>query len=277
MVRSAILTSGGGFNILIGASRLGMPVAYAGRVGDGPMGTQIISDLSAASIPLLLPRVSGEDSGFDVGLVEADAERTFVTSPGTESRLRLDDLRALELRAGDAVYVSGYDLCYPISGAALGDWLPALDAGVLLILDPGPLVAEIPAQRLERVLARTDIVSLNAREARILTGAEDLADAAGRLVPRLASGGWVVARSGAQGSWLASAAYPARHIPARPVQAVDTTGAGDAHVAALLARLAVGDDMHTAVHVANVAASIAVTRSGPATGPTIQELEAALL
>ena len=65
-------------------------------------------------------------------------------------------------------------------------------------------------------------------------------------------------------------------MPARPTQALDTTGAGDAHVAALLARLAAGDDMRTAAQVANVAASIAVERSGPATGPTVQELGEAL-
>jgi len=64
-------------------------------------------------------------------------------------------------------------------------------------------------------------------------------------------------------------------VPARPARALDTTGAGDAHVATLLARLAAGDDMSAAARVANIAASIAVERSGPATGPTARELEEA--
>ena len=53
-------------------------------------------------------------------------------------------------------------------------------------------------------------------------------------------------------------------------------GAGDAHVAALLARLSLGDDPARAAWVANVAASLAVERAGPATGPTANELGAAL-
>ncbi len=277
IARQALLTSGGGFNVLVGAARLGMAVAYAGRVGDGPMGTQIMTDLAAAGIPLVLPRSTGEDSGFDIGLVEPDAERTFVTAPGVEARLSLADLNAIPLLPDDAIYVSGYDLCYPISGAALEEWLPKLGSQYILVIDPGPLVAEIPRVRFEQVLRRTDIVSLNAREICLVTGTTNLPDAAKRLVPRLAPDGWVVARAGAQGCWIASETQHPLHLPARPTRAVDTTGAGDAHIAAILARLATGEDMRTATQVANVAASISIERSGPATGPTAQELEEALL
>jgi len=276
VARRALLTSGGGFNVLVAAARLGMPVAYAGLVGDGPMGTRVMTDLAAAGISLVLPRAAGEDTGFDVGLVESDAERTFVTAPGVESRLHQADLNAVPVLPGDAIYVSGYDLYYPISGAALEEWLPRLGSQNLLVIDPGPLVAEIPGERRERVLGRTDLVSLNAREARLLTGATNLPGAASRLVPRLAPGGWVVARAGAQGCWVASESQPPWHVPARPARALDTTGAGDAHVATLLTRLAAGDDMRTAARVANIAASIAVERNGPATGPTTRELEEAL-
>jgi len=276
IARRALLTSGGGFNVLVAAARLGMPVAYAGLVGDGPMGTRVMTDLAAAGIPLVLPRAAGEDTGFDVGLVESDAERTFVTAPGVESRLHQADLNAVPVLPGDAIYVSGYDLYYPISGAALEEWLPRLGSQNLLVIDPGPLVAEIPGERRERVLSRTDLVSLNAREVGLLTGATNLPGAASRLVPRLAPGGWVVARAGAQGCWVASESQPPWHVPARPARALDTTGAGDAHVATLLTRLAAGDDMRTAARVANIAASIAVERNGPATGPTTRELEEAL-
>jgi sugar/nucleoside kinase (ribokinase family) len=273
IARQAIFTSGGGFNVLVGAARLGMPVAFAGHVGDGPMGSQVMVDLKTAGIPLVLPRASGEDTGFDIGLVEPDAERTFVTSPGTESRLSISDLNAIPLLPGDAIYVSGYDLCYPVSGASLGTWLHTLSTDYLLVIDPGPLVAEIPPERLARALARCDILSLNAREIALLTGIANIAEAAKKLVPRLAPGGYVVARTGVQGCWIASDTITPTHLPARPIQAVDTTGAGDAHVAALLTRLSKGNDMLLAARVANIAASLAVEKIGPATGPTSQELD----
>jgi sugar/nucleoside kinase (ribokinase family) len=277
IARRALLTSGGGFNVLVGAARLALPVCYAGRVGDGPLGTQVMNDLRAAGIPLVLPQVRGADTGFDIGLVEADAERTFVTAPGTEAQLSPGDLRAIPLQPGDAIYVSGYDLGYPVSGVALAAWLPTLSADHLLVIDPGPLVAEIPPERLALILARTNILSLNTREIHLLTGASTIPEATKLLARRLAPGGFVVARVGEQGCWIASEAQAPLHIPGRPAQVADTTGAGDAHVAALLARLAAGDDLRTAAYAANVAASLASERLGPATGPTVEELQAALM
>ena len=259
-------------NVLVGAARLGLPVAYAGRVGDGAMGKQVLGDLVSLHIPLLLPQVHGEDTGFDIGLVEPSAERTFVTSPGTESRLSTGDLAAIPLIAADAVYLSGYELCYPVSGAALEHWLPMLDPDVWLVLDPGPLAAEIPPERLSGVLARTTIFTTNAREAYLLTGREDAAEAAVELKSRIAPEGWVIVRVGAQGCWVVGSSRIPQHILGRPTQAVDTTGAGDAHTAALLASLAFGDDMLAAARVANVAASLSTLRRGPATGPTAAEL-----
>jgi sugar/nucleoside kinase (ribokinase family) len=276
IAQRSIFTSGGGFNVLAGAVRLGMPAAYAGRLGDGVMGLQVLRDLEGAGIPLLLSQVSGEDSGFDVALVEQDGERAFVTFPGTESRLTPEDLAAIPLAPGDAVYVSGYDLAYPVSGASLGAWLPTLAPVQLLVVDPGPLAAEIPYERMLQVLSRADILSLNAREAHLLTGVDDLATAAASLTQRIAPAGWVVARDGPNGCWLARHGVSPQHVPPRPTRAVDTTGAGDTHVAALLARLSAGDEMFEAARVANVAASLSVECPGPATGPTVSELEAAL-
>ncbi|WP_069801194.1 PfkB family carbohydrate kinase [Thermogemmatispora onikobensis] len=269
---------GGGFNVLIGALRLGLPAAYAGRIGDGPMGQRVRAELAAVGIPVLLPPVGGRDTGFDIGLVEPDGERTFVTAPGVEAELSLPELEGLALQEGDAVYVSGYDLCYPLSGAALEAWLPGLAPGCLLVLDPGPLVAAIPRLRLEQVLRRVDVLSLNARELRLLGGEEEPVRGAERLCAWLAPQGIVVARVGAEGCWLVSAEGSPSRIAARPARAVvDTTGAGDAHVAAFLAALARGQSLEEAAYEANVAASLAVERAGPATTPTRAELEMALV
>jgi sugar/nucleoside kinase (ribokinase family) len=277
LAEHSLIVSGGGMNVLAGAARLGLPVAYAGRVGDGAMGMQVLADLKSHGIPLLLPQVHDEDTGFDIGLVESNAERTFITSPGTESRLLPEDLAAIPLRASDAVYLSGYELCYPVSGASLERWIPELDPDIWLVVDPGPLALEIPAGRLSTILARTMIVTVSAREAFLLTGQDNIPQAATLLGERIAPTGWVVVRAGEKGCWVAAGrgAQPV-HVPGRHTQAVDTTGAGDAHTAALLARLALGDDLPEAARIANVAASLSVERRGPATGPTAAELMEAL-
>jgi ribokinase len=57
-----------------------------------------------------------------VALVEAGGERTFVTTPGAESLREPGAWDDVPVRAGDAVYVSGYGLAPAASGAVLGAW-----------------------------------------------------------------------------------------------------------------------------------------------------------
>src|SRR5215467_4700936 len=61
LAERSLIVSGGGMNVLTGAARLGLAAAFAGRVGDGAMGTQVLADLKSQGIPLLLPQVHGED------------------------------------------------------------------------------------------------------------------------------------------------------------------------------------------------------------------------
>src|SRR5919197_1465096 len=178
LARQALAGAGGGFNVLLAATRLGMPAAFGVRTGTGVLGEQARLALRRSGIAALLPPDERADTGVVVGLVEPDGERTFVTVPGAESRLEPDELRALPLHAGDAVYVSGYDLVYPVSGGSLQEWLPALSPDLLLAIDTGPLVADIPAERLRQVLGRTDLLSVSAREAAMICGVLDPARAA---------------------------------------------------------------------------------------------------
>jgi sugar/nucleoside kinase (ribokinase family) len=189
----------------------------------------------------------------------------------------------------DAVYVSGYGLVDPDSGPPLGRWAASLPSSALLFLDPGPLVAQIPAAVLDPVLARCDWLSCNYREAALLanTGLAntglggtrppdapvDPAETARRLLARGAAAN-ILVRAGSAGCYVALFASPAAvHVRAPTVTAVDTTGAGDAHSGVFLAALADGLPPLGAAARANAAAAFAVTCPGPATSPTRAQLD----
>jgi len=283
LASAAVAATGGGFNILAAAARHGLPAAFAGRHGTGPNGDLIRADLAREGITLLLPPSTGGDNGFCLVMVEPDGERTFVTSPGVEAGPRDRPLADIPLHGQDAVFISGYDLCYPAVAAAITAWIPALPADLVLVLDPGPLVGEIPAPVLATVLPRVDILTLNLREATILAMTDDLvtddlATIFDRTLPRLRAGGLVILRQGPQGCTLAGESIPDApvHLPAPPVTMVDATGAGDAHTGVFLAGLAAGLGPVSAAARANAAAALAVTRPGSATAPTSHELDAFL-
>ena len=295
LATSAEILAGGGFNVMAAAARHGLPVLYAGGHGTGPWGDVVRAALAAEGIGLLRPADPGRDTGFDVAFVEPDAERTFVTRLGAEAVPGPAAWAAVWAEPGDAVYVSGYGLVPPESGPALGDWAASLPPGVLLFVDPGPLVAEIPAAVLHPVLSRCDWLSCNHREAALLAGPrlaatgsaagvrpgrddpglDDPAETARRLLARGAAAN-VIVRVGAAGCYVAEygVADAAVHVRAPKVTAVDTTGAGDAHCGVFLAALADGHSPVGAAARANAAAAFAVTRPGPATAPDRAELDA---
>jgi sugar/nucleoside kinase (ribokinase family) len=279
LATSAETTIGGGYNVMVAAARQGLEVIYAGGHGTGPWGDLARSALAEAGIAASAPPRAGEDTGFDVVLVDGTGERTFVTRLGAESRMDAAHLATAPVRPGDTVYVSGYGLVVPGQGSVLATWLAALAETVTVVIDPGPLVGDIPDEVLGPVLARCDWWTCNLREAGILTGAAaddpapDPLVAARTLAERTGRRGGVLVRSGPGGTALALDGQPALALPATSVAAVDSTGAGDAHTGVFMAALAAGFDPRAAVARANIAAAIAVTRLGPATAPTAAEID----
>ena len=267
-------TPGGGFNVMAAAVRQGLPVTYAGAHGTGPFGDRARAALRAEGIDALLSPRPEPDTGFVVCLVDADGERTFVTSPGAEATLAAADLVELRPGASDLVYVTGYSLLYDSNRAALLDLVPRLHPALTLVVDPGPLAAEIPRAALELLLARADWWSCNAREAALLTGVDGVVEAA-RMLQSLLGRGSVLVRTGPGGCLV-------RHggrlvpVPGFAVDAVDLNGAGDAHTGVFMAALAQALDPVAAARRANAGAALAVTAPGPATAPDAARLDAFL-
>ncbi len=265
-------TAGGGFNVMAAAARLGLAVAYGGVIGSGPFAELARAACAAERIEMLQPAKPGLDTGFVVSIVDGTGERTFLTSRGAEATLTAADLAPVRAAPGDAVYLSGYGLAHPSNAPALLGWLGRLGEEHLVVFDPGPLAGSLPGDVLDPVLARADWVTCNARESALLTGARDPGDALRLLAGRLPRAG-VLVRAGPDGCLLGGRGIAAEHVPGFPVEVVDTNGAGDTHTGAFLAALASGASPAEAVRRANAAAALSVTRRGPATGPTVAELE----
>jgi sugar/nucleoside kinase (ribokinase family) len=275
----ASVSAGGGFNVLAAAARNGLPSVFGGQHGTGPHGTRIRADLAREGIATLLAPNEEGDSGFCIVMIEPDGERSFVTSPGVEAQIGARKLDHLDLEPSDAVFVSGYDLNYPTLGNEIVRWSQSLAPDVLLIVDPGPLVLEIPVNILDATLSRTSIFTLNRREVGLLAKTHDLQRVGDTVLPRLAAEALLVVRDGPAGCALLGASLPNTpiHLGAPSVRVIDSTGAGDTHTGVLIAAMAAGLDPVSAAIRANAAAAFSVTRLGSATAPTTEELNAFLM
>jgi len=223
---------GAGANVAAHLARLGTPVVLAGCVGEDLPGAALTAELAGTGVTLAVRTVPGAATGTIVSLVEPDGERSMLADRGANLVLRPDDVPAPP--AGGHLHLSGYTLLDPrprTAGlAALG---AAVAAGCTVSVDPascGPLTG----YGVDRWLADTAGATLllpNADEARLLTGLGDPAGAARALAGRYPV---VVVTLGPDGA-LWAAGDELVHRPAHPTEVVDTTGAGDAFAAGLLA------------------------------------------
>lgn len=266
-----LITTGGGFNAMSAARRHDQAVTYAGRLGSGPFSALAVASLAAEKIDVPIECNEELDLGICVVLVESDGERTFVTTTGSESSLRLTDLCGLDVRAGDYVLVSGYNVMYPGFGDVVLEWLASLSSDVVVLFDPATRVEDIPSSNLTALFNQASWLLCNAREATWLARTSDEFDAARSLATSNDRTN-VVVRRGSKGCIVALNHAEPESVEGFVTNVIDTNGAGDVHNGVFVAELASGHDPLVAARWANAAAAIAISRLGPAASPSREEV-----
>ncbi len=263
--------AGGAATILLAAARSGAHAVHAGAIGTGPNGDLVRAVLTADGVEVASPPVPDLDTGVCVVLVEPTAERSFVTTQGAERHISPASLSASAPEPGDLVCVSGYSLVGRTRDPLVA-WVTTLPDGVHVVLDPGATLGDVPAGARDAVLARTAVWTGNREEAEALAAVDGIREAAEVIGSLLPAGAVVVVRDGPRGCLL-RAGGRTTFVPGYPQRPVDTNGAGDTHTGVLLAGRLAGLGWHDAAVRANAAGALKVTRRGPETAPTAQEVD----
>ncbi len=250
---------GAGANVAAHLAGLGVPVVLAGCAGDDAAGAALLAELTAAGVGLAVRTVPGAATGTIVSLVEPGGQRSMLADRGANLDLRADDVPSPG--PGGHLHLSGYTLLDERPRTAgLAALAAARAAGCTVSVDPastGPLRAH-GVQRWLADIGGADLLLPNADEARLLSGRADVRDAARALARRHAA---VAVTLGAEGALWASG-DDLVHRPARPADVVDTTGAGDAFTAGLLAVWLDGGEPSAALDAGLARAAGVVGRPG---------------
>ncbi len=233
---------GSGINVARALSELGAPLEFVLRRGDGPLDRLAQDELHRLGISVCGGH-SQRPSGVTMALVEPSGERSLVSAAGAEGEVGAVDLRQADLAHAGFLYVSGYEA---ISSPDLEPTVAHLPSRIEVLLDPGPRGVQ---GTLQAVWARADIVRMNADEALLRSGAKDARDAAARL----SGEGRTVVVSVPDGAYLGQGGDVLKIAGQGPVQG-DTTGAGDAQAAGILAGRRLGMPMADAIAAGNRAA-----------------------
>ena len=251
----ALFPGGKGGNQAIAAARLGADVALLGRVGEDPFGRELVVNLRDNGVDTSrVEAVTDVPTGSAFITVTPDGENAIVVSPGANRRFGPAEVRAAseDLRKARLLLAQ---LEVEVEAVEMAAYTVAGNGGrVLLNLAP-------PREVSGDLLRLSDPLVVNEHEAAFLLGedAQTPEESAGKLLD-LGPPSAVVTLGGA-GAILATE-DSSRHFPAPEVQVVDTTGAGDAFVGALAAKLAEGTLLEEAVPYAVLAGAVAVMREG---------------
>jgi ribokinase len=255
------LSPGGkGANTAAAAGRLGADVALLGAVGDDPYGRLLRDSLAGAGVATGHVRTVGRPTGIAYITVTPDGENSILVSPGANSALEPGDITD-DVLDGVRIMVTSLEVPLPTVEHAVAR---ASAKGVRVLLNLSP-AAEVSRE----TLAALDVLLVNEHEAAYLLGTEG-ADPRKllELGPRAA-----VVTLGAKGAVVVEA-DGSTEVASPKVEAVDTTGAGDAFAGALAASLAEGATLVDAAKRAVKVAAVSVTRHGAQPSyPTPDELE----
>ncbi|MDX9973680.1 MAG: ribokinase [FCB group bacterium] len=220
---------GKGANQAVAAARLGAETTFVGCVGADAFGDMLIAGLKAENIDVSHVKISPDKpSGTATILVGDDGQNSIVVTPSANFELTPEDIEPLSALFEKATAVL-VQLEIPL-GTVMATLALAKRWGVLSILDAGP-AQKVP----QEILRKACVVSPNETEAEALTGIriETLANAEAAADYLMEQGvREVVLKIGASGAYYAGEIENI-HVPAFPIQPVDTTAAGDAFTAAL--------------------------------------------
>ena len=249
---------GKGANQAVAAARLGGDVTFIAKVGDDLFGREAKALFAKEDINVEHVFTDAEKpSGVALIMVSAAGENSISVALGANGTLSPSDIAA----ARDGIEGAGallMQLETPVETIlCAAQWASA--KGVPVILNPAP-ACELP----DALFPCLSMITPNETEAEMLTGVrvadEATAEAAAKAL--CAKGvGRVIITLGAKGAFVYDGSN-GELIPAFPVEAMDTTAAGDVFNGALVVALTEGRALDEAVVFASKAASISVTRMG---------------
>lgn len=261
-------------NVAVGAARLGTSAAFLGMVGDDPFGHKLAGVLLDEGIDIT-GLAFDPDARTALAFVSLAAggepEFTFYRHPSADMLYRAEQVDESLIRSARILHFGSISLIgEPVRSATLKAAAVARDAGVLLSFDPNlrlPLWSGESEAREGLLLGwgMSQLIKVSEEELEFLTGDTDIeaartimhAEQELLLITRGRNGADFLTRTG-QG-----------RVPGFEVEAVDTTGAGDAFVAAMLSALVARpdlpgrtEDLRAAVRRANGYAALTTTRRG---------------
>ncbi|HNQ93437.1 MAG TPA: sugar kinase [Anaerolineales bacterium] len=268
LVDSAALTIGSSSAIFAcGAARLGLKVAFIGVCGDDVFGRFMLDEMSKRNVDVshVIVRKDGQ-TGLSV-ILNQQSDRAILTHSGLIAELQASDIADDLLRQARHLHVASYFLQTKLQPDLPNLFRRARSFGLITSLDTN----YDPSEKwigFDELLAVTNIFLPNEAEAKSLTGAENVDEAANRLQSRVEA---FVIKLGKDGALGISKSGRVR-MNSIPVNVVDTVGAGDSFDAGFIYGYLNDWSLEKTLRLACVCGALSTQQAGGTNGqPALDE------
>jgi ribokinase len=259
---------GSAANTTVGLARLELKTGFMGKVAADGEGTFLLDEFREEGVDVNGIMVSEEGrSGSVMGFIDPQGNRALYVDPGVNDNITFNDVNLSYVSGAKFLHLSSF-VGEP-SFKAQKQLLNQI-SGVNVSFDPGAIYARKGLPALKPIIKKTHVMFPNSIELKLLTG-QDYKEGARTL---LDLGVDVLAvKLGKMGCYVTDAKESHLIEPVK-VEAVDTTGAGDAYCAGFLYGLIKQKDLYECGRLGNFVASRCISKVGARTGlPKLADLK----
>jgi ribokinase len=261
---------GSAANTIVGLARLGCRVGFIGKVAGDREGKMLVDDFRREGVNLKgIIRAKSGRSGTVLDFVDEKGDRALYVDPGVNDTIEFEEIDREYALKTEFLHLSSF--AGERSFEAQRKLAESLPENIKVSMDPGMLYARMGLEKLGLLLKRVFVLMPNSRETALLTGEEDPAKGARKL---LKLGIKIVAvKLGSRGCYVTDGKEE-HHVEAFKVPVVDTTGAGDAFCAGFLYGLIHKKSLYDCGRLGNFVASRCIMKVGARTGlPRLEDLK----
>jgi ribokinase len=258
--RLTYTVGGGGTNTAVSLSKLGLKVAYMGKIGKGANSKFVLEVLRENNINTSLVAREKARTGFSVILDAEGIDRTILTYKGSNNDLRESDIKFKMLKTKWFYFSSMMETSFETQ-KRIAKY--AEKHNIDIAYNPSSYLCKKGAKNIHDILKRTTLLILNTEEAALLVGKSEIP----KMLKNLCALGpkHAIITHGKKG---ASCYYDDKmyDVFAQKVKMVETTGAGDAFASTFLGVIIKKNDPILALKMATLNAQSVIRNIGAKTG-----------
>ncbi|WP_064092791.1 aminoimidazole riboside kinase [Rossellomorea aquimaris] len=276
-------------NVAVGLARLGAKSTFLGKIGDDVLGQFLVhtlNDYGVRTNQMMFTKDVRTGVVFVTNAADGERSFDFYINPSADRFLNIEDIEEDDFLDHKILHFGSISMISSPSKEATHHAVKlAKENGMMISYDPNLRMGlwnseELARETITSMLSQADVLKISEEELAFITGEHDISTGMEKLSPYNIP--FVIVTLGAEGSHVyVSGSH--QHIPAMKVEAIDTTGAGDAFVSGILYSLHEYKGVISSLTIeeatemarfASVSGALAASTKGAMTAlPTLEEVK----